>query len=192
MGSPDSIKVNVRIIAATNQNLEDLVHNGSFRSDLYFRLNVFPITIPPLRERVEDIPLLISHFIHKHEQRINRRVNGIAPDAMALLAAYNWPGNIRELENVIQRMMVVTKGEVLDFEDLPPQIRGQTSEAESYARKDLKEIVRESSGVVEKNVISDALSKNRGNVTRSAKSLGISRATLQKKMKLYGINRSTF
>jgi transcriptional regulator with PAS, ATPase and Fis domain len=185
VGGSDSIKVNVRIIAATNQNLEDLVTNGRFRQDLYYRLNVFPIAVPPLKERATDIPLLVSHIIEKHKQNINKQIRGISPQATSFLMAYGWQGNVRELENVIQRMMVVCKGEVLDLQDLPAEIRGKEVEAKP-SPKDLKEMSRESAEIVEKRAISDALLKTGGNVTKAAKSLGISRATLQNKMKLYG------
>jgi transcriptional regulator with PAS, ATPase and Fis domain len=189
VGGSDSIKVDVRIIAATNQNLEDLVKNGRFRQDLYYRLNVFPIAVPSLRERATDIPLLVSHIIEKHKQNINRQISGISPQAVASLVIHSWPGNVRELENVIQRMMVLCKGEILDVEDLPAEIRGAESETRDNAR-DLKGISRESTWIVEKKTILEALSKEGGNVTRAAKSLGISRATLQNKMKLYGLRES--
>ena len=186
VGSTDSIKVDVRVIAATNQNLEELVKKGRFRQDLYYRLNVFPITVPPLRDRAEDIPLLVSHFIEKSKPKLHKQINEVAPQAMALLMAYQWPGNVRELENVVQRMLVVGKGETLEVTDLPQEIRGNESESKPDFR-DLKEIARGSAEIVEKNAIVDALSKTGGNVTRTAKVLGISRATLQNKMKLYGL-----
>ncbi len=184
VGSTESIKVDVRIIAATNQNLEELVKSGRLRQDLYYRLNVFPMVVPPLRERAEDIPLLVTHFIEKHKQRMNKPISEISPEAMALLMAHSWPGNVRELENVVQRMMVVCKGESLDVQDLPIEIQGKESELRDKA-KDLKGISRGSAEVVEKRAILDALSKTGGNVTKAAKSLGISRATLHNKMKHY-------
>jgi DNA-binding NtrC family response regulator len=185
VGGSDSIKVDVRIIAATNQKLGDLVKDGRFRQDLYYRLHVFPIVVPPLRERADDIPLLVSQIIEKRKQNINKRISGISPQATASLIAHDWPGNVRELENVIQRMMVVCKGEVLDLQDLSAEIRGKEVEAKP-SPKDLKEMSRESAEIVEKRAISDALLNTEGNITKAAKSLGISRATLQNKMKLYG------
>ncbi len=185
VGGSDSIKVDVRIIAATNQKLEDLVKDGRFRQDLYYRLHVFPIVVPPLRERADDIPLLVSQIIEKRKQNINKRISGISPQATASLIAHDWPGNVRELENVIQRMMVVCKGEVLDLQDLSAEIRGKEVEVKP-SPKDLKEMSRESAEIVEKQAISGALLKTEGNITKAAKSLGISRATLQNKMKLYG------
>ena len=191
VGSSESRSVDVRIIAATNQDLEARVRDGGIRKDLYYRLNVFPMTIPPLRERVEDIPLLIDHFIQKHRERINSQVSGLHPRAMAMLAAYGWPGNIRELENVIQRVMVVATGDMLDVGDLPPEIRGEARNS-SAVKKDLKEIAQESSEIVEHQAIFDMLVEKGGNVTRAAKALGISRTTLQKKMKQCGLERRDF
>ncbi len=186
VGGTVPIRVNVRVLSATNQNLEDLVKKGRFRPDLYYRLNVFPIRVPPLRERAEDIPLLVSHFVEQCNPRMNKRVRGVSPQAMALLMAYGWPGNVRELENAIQRMMVTAKGEVLEVQDLPAEIRGGEKPALEQA-KDLKGITRGSAEIVEKEAIFNALATTGGNVTRAARSLGISRATLQKKMKVYGL-----
>jgi DNA-binding NtrC family response regulator len=186
VGGTESIKVNVRVIAATNQNLEELVQSRRFRQDLYYRLNVFPLTLPPLSERIEDIPPLVSYFIEKINARSKKSIKDATPAAMALLIAWSWPGNVRELENVIQRMMVTAKGESLDVVDLPPEIRGDAAKP-SAAPKDLKEIARASSDLVEKSAIVDALAKSGGNVTRAAKALGVSRATMQNKMKAYGL-----
>ncbi len=186
VGGSVPIRVNVRILSATNQDLEDLVKKGRFRPDLYYRLKVFPIRVPPLRERAEDIPLLVSHFVEQCNQRMNRRVSGVTPQALAVLMAYSWPGNVRELQNALQRMMVVTKGEVLEVRDLPTEIRGGEKPASEPAT-DLKGIARGSAEIVEKEAIHNALDETGGNVTRAARSLGISRATLQKKMKTYGL-----
>jgi len=186
VGGSDTIKVDVRILAATNKNLEELVKKGPFRQDLYYRLNVFPIMVPPLRERLDDIPLLVSHFIDKRKQSLNKKVTGASPQLMGMLMAHPWPGNVRELENVIQRMMVVCKGEILDVEDLPVEMRGKLSEAKPQP-KDLRGIARESAEMIEKRAILDALEKTSGNVTQAAKALGVSRATLQNKMKAYGL-----
>lgn len=190
VGGTDPIKVNVRIVAATNQNLETLITEGRFRKDLYYRLNVVPVTVPPLRERVEDIPLLVSHFIDKCKRQLNKSVSGMSPQAMALIMAYGWPGNVRELENVIQRMMVISRCDLLDVQDLPTEIRGK--EMGSPARtKDLKDVARTSAGLAEKSTILDALAESHWNVTHTARSLGVSRATLQTKMKVYGLRGST-
>ncbi|HEY2990683.1 MAG TPA: sigma-54 dependent transcriptional regulator [Candidatus Binatia bacterium] len=186
VGGRELIKVDARVIAATNQNLEEAVKAGRFRQDLYYRLHVFPLPLPPLRDRTEDIPLLVSHFIEKSKTKTNKAIKGVAPQAMALLIAYEWPGNVRELENVIQRMVLIAKGELLDVADLPREIRGGESEARATP-KGLKGIARESSALIEKKAIVDALAKTGGNVTRAAQALGVSRATLQNKMKAYGL-----
>jgi DNA-binding NtrC family response regulator len=186
VGGHETIKVDVRVIAATNRKLDEHVKSGKFRQDLYYRLNVFPLAIPPLRERSEDIPLLIAHFIEKSNARLHKNICGATPAAMALLIGWEWPGNVRELENVIQRMMVVAKAAVLDAPDLPAEIRGAAT-APAANPKDLKEIARASSDAIEKKAIADALAATGGNVTRAAKALGISRATLQNKMKAYGL-----
>ena len=186
VGGTDNIKVNVRILAATNQNLEQLVAKGSFRQDLYYRLNVFPLRVPPLRERIDDIPQLVAHFIEKSRQLTRKSVQDLTAPAMALLMAYSWPGNVRELENTIQRMMVVCKSSMLDIQDIPVEIRGSESSLTGNAHR-LKGISRGSTELIEKRAIADALTQTSGNVTHAAKALGISRATLQNKMKLYGL-----
>jgi transcriptional regulator with PAS, ATPase and Fis domain len=187
VGGTETIKVDVRIIAATNQNLERLIEKSRFRQDLYYRLNVFPVRVPPLRDRVEDIPLLVSHFIEKAKGRLRKNIRGVSAPAMAALMAYSWPGNVRELENAVQRMMVVAREEILDLQDLPVEIIGVAFPAPTAPSKDLKEVTRNSAAMVEKKTILDALCKDGGNITRAARSLGISRVTLQKKMKAYGL-----
>ncbi len=187
VGGSNTIKVDVRIVAATNQNLEELIKSGRFRQDLYFRLNVVPLQVPPLRDRGDDIPLLVAHFIQKSNEKMRKQVGGMSPQVLSLLMAYNWPGNIRELENLIQRMMVVAKEEILDVQDLPPEIRGKEKESPRERARDLKDMARGSTEAVEKRAILDALAKTGGNVTQAARVLGVSRVTLQKKMKTYNL-----
>lgn len=189
VGGENPIQADVRIIAATNQSLYELVKKARFREDLYYRLHVFPVTVPPLRERSEDIPLLVSHLIEKAKRKVRKPIRSVSPQAMALLITYSWPGNIRELENVILRMMIVARGQILEAQDLPPEIGGKAIGGEA-ASKNLKETARESAEITEKRAIQDALSKSGGNVTRAAKSLGIGRTTLQKKMKIYRLRKS--
>ncbi len=190
VGGTDVIRVDMRIVAATNQHLEELVKGGRFRQDLYYRLNVVPMQVPPLRERVEDIPALVSHCIAKFNGKINKRVRATSPQALGLMMAYHWPGNVRELENVIQRMMVVARGDTLDIQDLPTEIRPEEHAATPDA-PNLKSIARATAGIATKRVICDALAKTKGNVTRAARSLGISRVTLQKKMKVFHLRNVT-
>lgn len=185
LGDNRSIPMDVRIVAATNRDLQAAVREKLFREDLFYRLNVVPIAVPPLRERRDDIPLLVTHFIEKSARKVNKPVSRMSPQAMSLLMAYRWPGNVRELENVIQRIIVVAKGDTLDVQDLPPEILGK--EEPRASALDLKDIMRESAGLAEKKLILDALTKSGGNVTQAAQALGISRVTLQKKMKLYNL-----
>lgn len=190
VGGTTPIKVDVRIVAATNQNLAQLIEQGRFRKDLYYRLNVVPIQIPPLRERVDDIPLLVAHFIEKCNRKMNKNLKGMSPQAMSLLMTHGWPGNVRELENVIQRMAVVSRSDLLDVSELPPEIQGTEQESQEKA-KDLKGIARGSAEAVEKHAILGALAKTGGNVSHAARVLGISRVTLQKKMKTYNLRGRT-
>jgi DNA-binding NtrC family response regulator len=138
---------------------------------------------------MEDIPLLVNHFIEKGGEKLRKKISSVKTQAMALLMACDWPGNVRELENVIQRTMVIAKGEILEVEDLPPEIRGKASGVKPQP-KDLRGIARESAEIMEKKAIQDALSKTGSNVTRAAKLLGVSRATLQNKMKLYALRNA--
>ena len=186
VGGTATMKVDVRVVAATNRNLEQLTKTGHFRQDLYYRLNVVPIDVPLLRERIDDIPLLVSHFLEKSNRKFTKNVSSVSAQAMALLMVYSWPGNVRELENVIQRMMVVASSEILDVEDLPPEIR-RREEALQQKTDDLRGVARGSTQAVERRAILDALTKTKGNITQAARLLGISRVTLQKKMKTYNL-----
>jgi len=186
VGGTETIRVDVRILSATNQNVEELVKSGRFRQDLYYRLNVFPIRVPPLRDRAEDIPLLVNHFIETANRKLRKTIRGVSPDGMSLLISHQWPGNVRELENVVQRTMVVAKGDVVGLDDVPRELRGEDS-APPKTAKDLRGLTRASTELVEKQTILDALAKTGGNVTHAAKALGVSRATLQNKMKAYGL-----
>ncbi|MCA9659607.1 MAG: sigma-54-dependent Fis family transcriptional regulator [Myxococcales bacterium] len=213
VGGVKTIRVNVRLVAATNRNLEEAVKEGSFREDLYYRLNVVPIHLPPLRERIEDLPLLIEHFIRRCNDRLGKEVAGITAAALAALERYAWPGNIRELENLIERMVLFASGAQIDVGDLPESYvtegadEGEVDDAEAadegaegeprYIRLplsmlglDLKEAVRAGSRLVEEALIRDALGKTDANVTRSARLLGISRRSLQSKMKELGLRET--
>jgi DNA-binding NtrC family response regulator len=186
VGGSETIRVNVRILSATNQDVESLVKGGRFRQDLYYRLNVFPIRVPPLRDRPEDIPLLVDHFIGLANRKLGKSIRGVSPDGMSVLISHQWPGNVRELENIVQRMMVVAKSDVVGLDDVPRELRGEDG-ASPRTAKDLRGLARVSTEVVERQTILDALTKTAGNVTHAAKALGISRATLQNKMKAYGL-----
>ncbi|MDH5714881.1 MAG: sigma-54 dependent transcriptional regulator, partial [Candidatus Aminicenantes bacterium] len=181
LGGTGVIKVDVRIIAATNKDLERAVKEGSFREDLYYRLNVVTIQLPPLREREDDIPLLAERFLMKYNIKNNKNLEGISPKAIALLVQYHWPGNVRELENVIERAVVITKHRVIQIEDLPPHIQSFQESKDIQPRK-LKE--------VEKEHIQHTLEENKWNISKASKVLGIDRSTLYKKIRQYGLSPS--
>ena len=192
VGGIKTIAVDVRLIAATNRDLEELIRGGRFREDLFYRLNVVPIALPPLRDRREDIPLLVSHFIEKYDRRLGKRVERVADDAMQLLLQYGWPGNIRELENVMERSILFAEGPVVRAEDLPETLReravaaGATG-APATAGASMKDIVRQAQAELERELIARALEETGGNVTQAAKRLQISRKSLQVKMKELGL-----
>ena len=196
VGGVNTHRVDVRLVAATNSDLKRAIAEGSFREDLYYRLNVVPIRLPPLRERAEDIPALIQHFLERFNARLKKRVQGVAADAQGLLTEYAWPGNIRELENVMERAVLFCDGERLEREDLPIEIResDSTEASERGAVEDelvgddgLKEKVRAAMSRLEKRLIVKALDQTRGNVTHAARLLKISRKGLQLKMKELGL-----
>ena len=192
VGETKTRKANVRIITATNQDLEECIKNGKFRNDLYYRLNIISIGIPPLRERKEDIPLLIEHFIEKHTKQLNKQIHGISDEAIEKLMSYHWPGNVRELENVIERACVLTRGPLITFSDMPEFILNKRADV-LFANE--KDAVTDNDGVSlkdalkdpEKKIIIDALEKSRWNKKEAAESLGINRTTLYKKLNHYGI-----
>ena len=185
LGGNKTISVDVRIIVATNKDLESEVKDGNFREDLFYRLNVVPITVPPLRERKEDIPLLAEHFLTYYAAKNHRPVKDIFPRALDLLMRYDWPGNVRELENTIERAVIIAGGEQLTEADLPINIQAlvddlQTPDTGVMAGRTLKE--------VERDLIIKTLEQTGGNRTRAAKILGITRKTLQNKLKEYQID----
>lgn len=183
LGGKETLKVDVRIISATNQDLEKKIKDKSFREDLYYRLNVISLFIPPLRERKEDILLLVDHFIRKANQKCGRKVKGITLEVKDIILSYDWPGNVRELENVIERGVVLSRTDVIDKNDLPYFGLVKSPEVPSSLNFSLKEM--------EKNHIINTLLKTDWNLNRSAEILGIHRNTLRLKMREYGIERST-
>ncbi len=195
VGGLRPISVDVRVVAATNVDLHDAVTHGRFREDLYYRLNVVPLHLPPLRERRDDIPSLIEHFLARFNERLGQDVRAVAEDALALLIAHDWPGNIRELENAMERCVLLADGDVLQPQDLPAVIQRPSQptqddpelEATELENLDLKEFVRVHTAKLERARIQRALDLEQGNVTRAARRLGISRKSLQTKMKEYGL-----
>jgi len=179
VGGNEQIKSDFRVIAATNEPLEDLVKQGKFREDLYYRLDVFTILIPPLRERIEDIPLLAYYFLKKFSNAMNKKKDTISTEAMDFLVKYNWPGNVRELENAIERAVVVSKTSNIDVKDLPFQVS-----ANNHFDKDDKSIA-----AMEKRHISLVLNELNWNISRTAEALKIDRVTLYNKINKYGLQR---
>lgn len=184
VGSNQTIKVDVRIIAATNKDLEEAVKLKEMREDLYYRLNVVPIFIPPLRNRREDVIPLIEHFIDKFSKENNRKIKGITQEAQKALIKYDFPGNIRELENIIERAIVLARDDVISIKDLPLTVTSQHKE-ESAEEKPLLELMPLEDA--EKMLIEMALQKHNGVQTRAAKELGISERALRYKIKVKGI-----
>ena len=191
VGGNETIKVDVRIVAATNKNLEKMVETGEFREDLFYRLNVIPLFIPPLRNRKEDIPTLISHFLSRYASSLNKDVNGISKEAMDILMKYDYPGNVRELENAIERSVVMARGSLITTEDLPVHIKSAQIEQKShevvYSNKSLNEMVEN----LEQRLIADALDKSDGNQSKAAEMLGISERNLRYKLKKYGMKNQS-
>jgi two-component system response regulator HydG len=182
VGGTKSIKVDVRVIAATNKQLEQEVSKGRFREDLYYRINVVPITIPPLRERKEDIPLLAEHFLRIYGEKNKRAIRGFALGVMQAFMQHTWPGNVRELENIVERMVIMSKGDTIALDDLPPALANlQQEEGMIPSPISLRDVERET--------IIKTLQQTGGNRTRTATILGITRKTLQNKIKEYAIDK---
>jgi DNA-binding NtrC family response regulator len=180
LGGRGEVEVDVRVICATNRDLKEEIRRGRFREDLYFRLHVFTIQLPTLKERREDIPLLVHHFIEKFNGETGKRVQGVSPAALAMLQGYSWPGNIRELRNTVERAMILVDGDVIGDEHLPPDMQSARPEAAT---------LRVPLGIpldkVEKEYILASLQKNGGNKARTAEILGISEKTLYNKLNRY-------
>jgi DNA-binding NtrC family response regulator len=191
VGGNEEIPIDVRVVAATNQDLEELVAQGRFREDLFYRLNVIQVHLPPLRRRKDDIPLLARHFLAMYSRELQKPIRDIAPDAMDLMLRHRWPGNVRELENAIERAVTLGSGDEIGVGDLPEEIP-LASRTESIqedvrsGRLDLESAVAR----FESDLIREALGRMGGNQTRAAELLGITRRLLKLKMDRYGIAAS--
>ncbi len=183
LGSNDDIKTDVRIIAATNDDLWRSVQTGNFREDLYHRLNEFKIRIPPLRERLEDLPLFVQFFLQQSNQLLDRQVEELTPDVWEIFNNYEWPGNIRELKNIVKRMVLLSSGKKATMDSLPEEMFLLTRIKSSHTENDLK-VQQE---LMEKEMIEDALSQAKYNKTKAAKMLNIDRSTLYAKMEKFQI-----
>jgi two-component system response regulator AtoC len=187
VGDTQSIKIDIRVMAATTKDLAEEVKGGRFRDDLYYRINVLHITVPPLRERPEDIAQLILHFIDKTRKRLGSEMDGVSPAAGRALQAYSWPGNVRELENFIERAMVMAGGDTIELGDLPPALQSKVETAD-FVADDANLSIKQASKRLERTLISKALEQTGGNRTQAAKILEISHPALLYKMKAYGID----
>ncbi len=181
VGGEETLQVDTRIISATNKDLRQEIETGRFREDLYYRLNVVNIDVPPLRERKEDIPLLVSAFIKEFARENNKAVEGIDPKARSVLYNYSWPGNIRELRNCIESATVMCKGNIIQIDDLPPSVAGDSDT--NYIKISLGSKLSDA----EEEIIRSTLNANKGNKSKTAEVLGIGRKTLHRKIAEYGI-----
>ncbi|MBL7077577.1 MAG: sigma-54-dependent Fis family transcriptional regulator [Kiritimatiellae bacterium] len=187
VGGDETIETDIRLITATNKDLKTLVKEGKFREDLFFRLDVVNITLPPLRERVGDVPMLCSHFLQEFSESNNREISGFTPDAVTILSNYNWPGNVRELRNTIEKMVVLSRGDRLSARDIPANIREAVKASGPAVVLPSGDTMHggDSLAATEQRMIMATLKKLNGNRTKAAEELGISRRTLHRKLKQY-------
>jgi two-component system, NtrC family, response regulator AtoC len=186
LGDNKDLKIDVRILAATHRDLAAETKAGRFREDLYYRINVLPIHVPPLRERREDIPILLDHFLARNNARFNTQIRGIDAEARRLLLEYAWPGNVREMENTIERAMVLTERDSLSAEDLPERVREARDPIQMHLTSGEMSI-KKTARIIEEILIRRALTKTKGNRTRAAEVLEISHRALLYKIKDYHI-----
>ena len=196
VGGIKTLHVDVRIVVATSRDLKKAIEAGRFREDLFYRLNVVPIFLPPLRERREDVPLLVEHFREKYNKRLGKQLDGFSDAALEKLLQYGWPGNIRELENVVERTLLFCERRVVEVADLPEQLREEPTPAQGTllrpaevpaGKVDAKEFVEARSDEMWRDLLVQKLAETQGNVTQAARLLGITRKTLQTKMKELGL-----
>ncbi len=203
VGGTETVKVDVRVISATNRNLEQMIEEGTFREDLYYRLNVFPVSLPPLRDRAGDLPLLVDHFVQKFTRGSGRQVSGCSPEALDKLCRYNWPGNVRELENIIERSLILARGERIEASDLDFGRRAQTStgqtgptptistngngvSARATAGDESRPLAERLLDEERREIIA-AVEKSNSNIAGAARMLGINRSTLYYRMRKHGL-----
>ncbi len=197
VGGSRTISVDVRIIAATNKDLEKEIEKGNFREDLYYRLNVIPIYVPPLRERVEDIPLLFEEFMKEFGAKA-RGIKRVQPEVFDALSHYNWPGNVRELRNLVERLVILARGEEITVRDLPPNLRNSAQNVSTELSQEIKETAtislysfpkdyKKAKQLFEKRYLEYQLKQYKGNVTKTAEAIGIERRHLHRKIKSLGI-----
>jgi two-component system response regulator HydG len=197
VGGNEVVKTDVRVIAASNVDLERAVEGGTFRRDLYYRLSVFPVRLPPLRERREDIHPLVIHFLEHYKQKTGRFVSGISRDALQALVGYDWPGNVRELENAIERAVIIASGRQIELDDLPEAVHRPVVEERARTRTTRSRAAKEGRAVklelevpatmdeIERRAIEATLDYTSGDKSRAARTLGIGRKTLYRKLDSY-------
>jgi two-component system response regulator HydG len=183
VGATDPLPIDTRLIAATNRDLEEEIKRGSFRSDLFYRLNVIAIHLPPLRQRRDDVPLLADHFLHRSAEQRNEAPKRISPAALEILQSYQWPGNVRELENALERAVILTTGDVIDVDALPARVTERKSEPLIAERTPTNPTLE----AIERAYILWVLQSENGNKTRAADVLGIDPSTLYRKLARYGV-----
>lgn len=198
VGGIKNIKVDVRVIAATNKNLEKMIESGNFREDLFYRVNIVPIYLPSLRERKDDIPLLVNHFLESYNKKRKKNIKGVSSDAMNILMDFQWPGNVRELEHTIERLVIMSEGDIIEAEKLPIQLTGKrvcfnittpkTNEELKKMRKQMREKAVEN---IERAFIIEALKRNQWNVSKTAREVGLKRQNFQAMMRKYNIRPDT-
>ncbi len=197
IGGTKAVPIDIRLVAATNRNLKEMVAEGSFREDLFFRLNIIPIDLPPLRERKGDLPTLVAHFIKKFSAEMGKQIRGLAPGAMAMLNRYPYPGNVRELENIFERAVVLVDGELIEPEDLELSLPDsedfdfnsgyvpRTTEELKEAKKEIRERAVQP---IERAFLLEALKRNDWNITKAAEEVGMLRPNFQALLKKQGIS----
>jgi two-component system nitrogen regulation response regulator NtrX len=191
LGSSRTIKVDVRVIAATNKDLEQEIEKGTFREDLYFRLSVIPITVPPLRERRDDIPMLVRHFADLFSRDHNRKPQRFTPAALEFMKGARWKGNVRELRNTVERLIIMTPGDTIDVDDLRDIVRVETRSAAPDNEKERPGTLREFKEVAERAFLVDKLREHNWNISKTAEVIGTPRSNLYKKLEQYGITQES-
>jgi len=189
VGGSRTIHVDVRVIAATNKDLEAEIEKGNFREDLYFRLNVIPIKVPPLRERVEDIPQLVEEFLAEIARNTNLKGKVFSGEALEILKKYHWPGNVRELRNLVERLVIMTPDRVIQAKDIPPPFNRQSEGEDGFERGLDAATFKEAKMRFEKAFLEKKLREFNGNISQTAEAIGVERSNLHRKIKAYGLEK---
>jgi transcriptional regulator with PAS, ATPase and Fis domain len=192
VGGREEIDVDVRIVAATARNLDDMIRQGTFRQDLYYRINVVRIDLPPLRERGDDIGLLAEYMVHRYGREMNHKLKGITPEAYQVLAQYHWPGNVRELQNVVRRGIALTKEPMISVDDIPDDLVAAAGQGRSGGAVGYFELRDEHTARFERQYLNDLLVRHHGDVRTAAEEARLPRGTLYRFMKKHGLDGGTF